>query len=140
MKIAMKVHLASNSTQLVDRELLRELVEAIGIDDYRLLLDSLSGEVDILTTDLLAKAAANEERGFRSGAHRLAGLLAQFGAIEAATEAERLHHGETGGDLQRLAASLRDLCRASLTTIMDVCATLGQPQQHHVVQFARASA
>jgi len=105
---------------LVDQDFVAQLVDAIGVDDYCALIESLTQDVEAQVLSLEAGADAQDSEALKQAAHRLAGLLSQFGAFEVARVAERMFEAETSNEAGDLAATMSKLCRASMAAIAEI--------------------
>jgi HPt (histidine-containing phosphotransfer) domain-containing protein len=108
------------TTHLIDCGYIAELIEAIGGDDYRTLVASFKDEAEAQVVTMQAKRNAGDIEGVKHSAHRLAGLLSQFGAFEVVGLAERIRECDSPDDIGELARSeerrvgkeCRRLCRS----------------------------
>ena len=107
-------------SQLIDLDFVAQLIDAIGTEDYCSLVVTLTQEVDVHVCNIEQRAAAGETARVKETAHRLAGLLSQFGAFEVASAAERLQLANEPKDVLRLATAMSRLCRASMSAISDL--------------------
>jgi HPt (histidine-containing phosphotransfer) domain-containing protein len=108
---------ASLSAHVIDEAQVAELIEAIGIDDFFDIVATLEDEVGAQISALEAQSSAHQRDHVRLTAHRLAGLLSQFGAFKVAECAERLRQARDTDEADRLAASMVGLCRASMAAL-----------------------
>lgn len=107
-------------SELIDLDFVTELIDAIGVDVYCSLIDTLSQEVTFHVGNIEQRAAAGETARVKETAHRLAGLLSQFGAFEVTSAAERLLLANEPKEVLRLAKAMSRLCRASMSAISDL--------------------
>jgi len=105
---------------LVDQDFVAQLIEAIGVDDYCALIGSLTQDVEAQVLSLDALADAPDPQAMKQTAHRLAGLLSQFGAFEVARVAERMFEAGSSDEVGHLAATMSKLCRASMAAIAEI--------------------
>lgn len=75
------------TTPMVDVELLEELLECLGADDFTAALDNFESDVASAMGNLLE---ASDDLATSRAAHRLKGLLGQFGANSATELAARV--------------------------------------------------
>ena len=113
---------AALSATVIDATQVAELIDAIGIDDFFDIVATLEEEVDAQISALEAQSSAHERDQVRLTAHRLAGLLSQFGAVEVVECAERVRQAPDSDEVDRIASSLVDLCRASMAALADLYA------------------
>ena len=109
-------------SNIIDQGYVVDLIEAIGIDDYFDIVKTLQHEVDqqIATLEAQSRGSETGSESVKQTAHRLAGLLSQFGAFEVSAYAERVQDAPTANEANRLATALVDLCRASMAAIADL--------------------
>ena len=112
--------LGSLPFKIIDQGHLAELIEAIGIEDFFDIVKTLEHEVNQQIVALEERSRACQAEDVKKAAHRLAGLLSQFGAFEVAAYAEKVQLAPSNDELNRLAASMVDLCRASMAAIADL--------------------
>jgi HPt (histidine-containing phosphotransfer) domain-containing protein len=101
----------------IDLAFVEDLIEAIGIEDFINIVKTLHHEVESQISVLEARSQAGDLESVKLSAHRLAGMLSQFGAFEVAACAEHVRLAFTSAEVRRLAAALVALCRSSLTAI-----------------------
>ncbi|MEQ1698251.1 MAG: Hpt domain-containing protein [Hyphomicrobiaceae bacterium] len=109
--------LTQPDTALIDRDFVAQLIEAVGVEEYCMLIGSLTQEVDAQISVIEARAAERETEAVRQSAHRLAGLLSQFGAFQVANVAGRIWETNSLDEIERLVAAMTKLCRASMVAI-----------------------
>jgi HPt (histidine-containing phosphotransfer) domain-containing protein len=84
-----------------DEDMLRELADLIGPDRVAAALDNLDADLRQGVAGLEASLAARDVAALRRHAHRVRGLLMQFGAVSAGGRAEAI---ESAPDEEALAA------------------------------------
>ena len=109
-----------STSTIIDRGHVADLIDAIGIDDFIDIVKTLEHEVDLQICALEARSLASEPDNIKKTAHRLAGLMSQFGAFEVAAHAQRVREAHNGDEVNQLAASMIGLCRASMAAIADL--------------------
>ena len=109
--------LVKKPSNAIDLEFVDDLIEAIGIEDFIDIVKTLEHEVDLQISLLQLRLRACDLESVKLTAHRLAGMLSQFGAFEVAACAERVRTASTSADVNRLAALMVALCRASMSAI-----------------------
>ena len=109
--------LGRQPSTIIDHGHVAELIQAIGIEDFLDIVKTLEHEVDQQIVALEERSRACQADDVKKTAHRLAGLLSQFGALEVAACAERVRQAPTNDEVNRLAASMVSLCRASMAAI-----------------------
>ena len=112
--------LGRTASHIIDQDQVSELIEAIGIDDFCDIVKTLESEVKSQIDALETRSDADATVDVKKAAHRLAGLLSQFGAFKVTEHADRVREARTSDEVDRLAASMVDLCRASLAAIADL--------------------
>ena len=105
---------------VIDQVYMAHLVEAIGIKDYVDIVKTLKEEVDLQISTLESCSQDCDMGGVKRSAHRLAGLLSQFGAIEVAEHAQQIRQTFASGEVSRMAASMAVLCRSSMAAIAEL--------------------
>lgn len=105
---------------LIDHDFVSQLIDAVGVDEYCMLIGSLTQEVEAQVANLELLAAQHQVEGIRQSAHRLSGLLSQFGAFEVSSVAERIWESSNIDEIDRLAMRMSKLCRASMAAITDL--------------------
>lgn len=108
------------TTQVIDRSVISDLIETIGIGDYLAIVKTLQQEVGLQISALETCAQDGGSASVKYTAHRLSGLLSQFGALRVAEYAQRMHQASTDGEVHHLAASMAKLCRASMVAIAEL--------------------
>jgi HPt (histidine-containing phosphotransfer) domain-containing protein len=104
-------------------EILDELRAALDEADLRVILNVFKADVAAQLNDLRDFAAAGKTEAARRIAHRLAGLLAQFGALHAAEFCHRMAASTSNpGNAQELAA----LECASRQAVGEICGDASQ--------------
>ncbi|WP_170153082.1 PAS-domain containing protein [Roseiarcus fermentans] len=103
----------------VDESVLAELREDLGDDSFARLLGRCVEDIQERLGKLEAAAAANDGKQIRALAHQLKGLLAQFGAAEAAAAASTAETGDDGAMAQNL-ATLRAAAEAALARFQEL--------------------
>lgn len=105
------------SASHIDRTFAAELVESIGWRDYREIISGLPAEVEQQITIMEAKAIAPDTDGVRQAAHKIAGLLSQFGAFNVSRTAELLWETESDDALRELVIELAQLSREAVAEL-----------------------
>ncbi len=103
--------------QVIDCEYLSDLIEAVGLEDYCSLVKSFTVEAEAQVLLLEQRLESGDTGAVKASAHRLAGLLSQFGAFEVVSLAERIRESRGGDDMARMVAAMAALCRASIAAI-----------------------
>ena len=102
---------------VIDQVYMAHLIEAIGIVDYLDIVKTLKEEVDLQIAALESSSRGCDADGVKMAAHRLAGLLSQFGAFQVCEHAQRIRQASAIDQVSRMAASMTVLCRSSLVAI-----------------------
>ena len=111
---------SARSCSVARNEILDELRAAVGEADLRVILNVFRTDVTAQLADLRDFVAAGKHEAARRVAHRLAGLMAQFGAAEAAGRAHRLAKDSGRVATAKDVAALDGACRKAVTAICDV--------------------
>jgi HPt (histidine-containing phosphotransfer) domain-containing protein len=115
--------LSSLTYRVARNEILDELRAAVDDADLELILSVFKTDADAQFSDLQAFATAGQHEPARRVAHRLAGLLAQFGATEAAELAHRMAASTSNpGDAEAVAA----LLSSSRKAVEDICSCIDE--------------
>lgn len=102
----------------IDRnEILDELRAAVGEADLRVILCVFRTDVAAQLNDLRDFVEAGKHEPARRVAHRLAGLMSQFGAAEAAGRAHRMAKDTGRAATTKDVAALDAACRKAVTAI-----------------------
>ena len=112
---------------LIDQGQRAELIEAVGIEDYLEIVKSLRQEVEVQIRALETRASDGSADCVKKAAHRLAGMLSQFGAHQVSAHAEKVRQAASLGEAIRHAAAMASLCRASMAAIADLPVVGAQP-------------
>lgn len=107
-------------SNVINQDHIADLIEAIGIEDYLEIVKSLTHEVELQVLALETYSRGNEIDQVKKTAHRLAGMLSQFGAHQVAESAEKVRQASTDNEVNRLAVSMAGLCRASMAAVLDL--------------------
>ena len=105
------------ATPMIDHSQVAELIEAIGVDDFLDIIMTLDHEVGEQIATLQQRCSSGNVDGIHKTAHRLAGLLSQFGARRVAEQAEFVREAACCEEATRLALAFISLCHASMTAI-----------------------
>lgn len=104
-------------TGAIDTAYIADLIEAIGSDDYRALIETFKIDTQEQMAALETGASRRDVDAMKRSAHRLAGLFAQFGAFEVARSAELIRTPSDADELEPLAQEMLRLCRLSAAAI-----------------------
>ena len=102
----------------VRNAILDELRAALDDADLRIILSVFKADVEAQLNDLRDFASSGKDDAARRIAHRLAGLLAQFGATDAA---ERAHRMAAAASNPGTAKELVALASASRQAVTEIC-------------------
>lgn len=105
---------------LVDHDFVAQLIDAVGVDEYCALVESLTRDVATQVAALDVPGAGQDPAAAKQAAHRLAGLMSQFGAFEVARIAERMIETESRDEISKMAENMTRLCRASMAAIASI--------------------
>jgi HPt (histidine-containing phosphotransfer) domain-containing protein len=111
-------------------DILDELRSAVDEADLRIILKVFQADVDAQLNDLQDFVSGGKSDSARSVAHRLAGLLAQFGATTAAETSRRLAKSASAPATSK---DVTTLARAARKAVAEICATVAEPQAPAVV-------
>jgi HPt (histidine-containing phosphotransfer) domain-containing protein len=109
-------------------EILDELRAALDEADLRVILTVFKADVEAQLNDLGDFAGAGKHEAVRRIAHRLAGLLAQFGAGDASELAHRLAASTSNPGDARAVAALAGSSRKAIVEICGPVATISNRQ------------
>jgi HPt (histidine-containing phosphotransfer) domain-containing protein len=109
---------SQSSSSNAGNPVLDELRAAVDVADFALILGVFETDADAQLNDLQDFVCAGKHDAARRVAHRLAGLLAQFGATEAAELAHRLAGAASDPDDAETVARLLRTCRMA---VADIC-------------------
>ena len=127
---------ASRTKPTPRNEILDELRAAVDAADLRIILGVFKADVAAQLSDLRTLVSAQDYTAARSVAHRLAGLLGQFGATTAAERAHQLAKGPSSIDGPASAKAVTALERAARQAVAAICATTAKaaprPASHAV--------
>lgn len=102
----------------IDWTMLDDLREAVGDAAARKLAERFVADVRGIMADLPEGQGSENAARLKASAHKLAGLLSQFGAVAAATIAREIEDTAAPGiDLRDLVAHLRSAVEDNLTTL-----------------------
>lgn len=107
---------------LIDRDFVAQLIDAVGVEEYGMLIGSLTQEVDTQLSIIEQCAAGQETDAIRHAAHRLAGLMSQFGAFQVVGVAGRIWDAKGFDEVERQVDAMTKLCRASMAEINELAA------------------
>jgi Hpt domain len=109
----------TRSSSIAGNEILDELRAAVDDADLEVILSVFEIDAEAQLSDLNDFATSGQHDAARRVAHRLAGLLAQFGAKDAAELAHRMAASSSNpGDIVAIAA-IMSTCR---TAVAEICA------------------
>lgn len=111
----------AHGSDIVDCSYLSDLIEAIGEDDYRALMESFETDADNLLRALEQSAGEGDMAATKAIAHRLAGLLSQFGAFDALTIGEQIREARDLDAAVEHVSAMARLCRASAAVVLTLC-------------------
>jgi HPt (histidine-containing phosphotransfer) domain-containing protein len=115
----------SHTKPAARNDILDELRAAVDEADLRVILKVFQADVDAQLNDLRGFVSAGKAEPARSVAHRLAGLLSQFGATAAAETSRCL---AKTASTPATAKDVTTLARAARKAVAGICATVAEPE------------
>ena len=101
----------------IDLELIRSMAEDIGEETFRLLVNQAQVETEQALEKLEVSVSNGDREAVRQSAHKLAGLLGQFGLIDATNAARILEAKATTSALDQTLPDMRDIAIRGLSAL-----------------------